>query len=207
MNMGDIDKRLLVAAVVVLLITFGLGSFYGSYRERQNHAEEITLLTAEMVPAGQENPQEPPEQEIIVFVTGEVEQPNIYRFSSGARIYEALEKAVPKPTADLRYIDMARLMMDEETIIVPAQGESPELQSVVVAAPASGISASGKININRASVAELDQHLSGIGPTLAQRIVDYREENGPFRSIEDLRNVSGIGDKRFADLKDQVDVK
>ncbi len=108
MNMGDIDKRLLVAAVVVLLITFGLGSFYGSYRERQNHAEEITLLTAEMVPAGQENSQEPPEQEIIVFVTGEVEQPNIYRFSSGARIYEALEKAVPKPTADLRYIDMAQ---------------------------------------------------------------------------------------------------
>jgi competence protein ComEA len=101
---------------------------------------------------------------------------------------------------------MARLMVDEETILVPVQGESPESESIF-ATPPSGISASGKININRASVAELDQHLNGIGPTLAQRIVDYREENGPFRSIEDLRNVSGIGDKRFADLKDQVDVK
>ena len=206
MSMGDIDRRWLVAAVVVLLIAFGLGSFYGSYRERQNNAEEITLLQAEMVPAEQENLPEPQEQEIIVFVTGEVEQPNIYQFSSGARIYEALEKAIPKPTADLRYIDMARLMVDEETILVPVQGESPESESIF-ATPPSGISASGKININRASVAELDQHLNGIGPTLAQRIVDYREENGPFRSIEDLRNVSGIGDKRFADLKDQVDVK
>ena len=206
MSMGDIDRRWLVAAVVVLLITFGLGSFYGSYRERQNNAEEITLLQAEMVPAEQENFPDPQEQEIIVFVTGEVEQPNIYQFSSGARIYEALEKAIPKPTADLRYIDMARLMVDEETILVPVQGESPESESIF-ATPPSGISASGKININRASVAELDQHLNGIGPTLAQRIVDYREENGPFRSIEDLRNVSGIGDKRFADLKDQVDVK
>ena len=206
MSMGDIDRRWLVAAVVVLLIAFGLGSFYGSYRERQNNAEEITLLQAEMVPAEQENFPDPQEQEIIVFVTGEVEQPNIYQFSSGARIYEALEKAIPKPTADLRYIDMARLMVDEETILVPVQGESPESESIF-ATPPSGISASGKININRASVAELDQHLNGIGPTLAQRIVDYREENGPFRSIEDLRNVSGIGDKRFADLKDQVDVK
>ncbi len=206
MSMGDIDRRWLVAAVVVLLIAFGLGSFYGSYRERQNNAEEITLLQAEMVPAEQENLPEPQEQEIIVFVTGEVEQPNIYQFSSGARIYEALEKAIPKPTADLRHIDMARLMVDEETILVPVQGESPESESIF-ATPPSGISASGKININRASVAELDQHLNGIGPTLAQRIVDYREENGPFRSIEDLRNVSGIGDKRFADLKDQVDVK
>lgn len=206
MSMGDIDRRWLVAAVVVLLIAFGLGSFYGSYRERQNNAEEITLLQAEMVPAEQENFPDPQEQEIIVFVTGEVEQPNIYQFSSGARIYEALEKAIPKPTADLRHIDMARLMVDEETILVPVQGESPESESIF-ATPPSGISASGKININRASVAELDQHLNGIGPTLAQRIVDYREENGPFRSIEDLRNVSGIGDKRFADLKDQVDVK
>ena len=206
MSMGDIDRRLLVAAVVVLLITFGLGSFYGSYRERQNNAEEISLLQAEMLPAEQENSEENQEQEIIVFVTGEVEHPNIYRFTSGARIYEALEKAIPKPTAELRYIDMARVMVDEETILVPVQGESPELQSML-STPPSGISASGKININRASVAELDQHLNGIGPTLAQRIVDYREENGPFRSIEDLRNVSGIGDKRFADLKDQVDVK
>jgi competence protein ComEA len=206
MSMGDIDRRWLVVAVVGLLITFGLGSFYGSYRERQNNAEEITLLQAEMIPAEREDLQESQDQEIIVFVTGEVEKPNIYRFTSGARIYEALEKAVPKPTADLRYIDMARLMVDEETILVPVQGESPEAESMFTAPP-SGISASGKININRASVAELDQHLNGIGPTLAQRIIDYREENGPFRSIEDLRNVSGIGDKRFADLKDQVDVK
>ena len=70
-----------------------------------------------------------------------------------------------------------------------------------------GVSSSGKVNINRASAAELEEHLSGIGPTLAKRIVEYRENNGPFRTIEDLCNVSGIGEKRFADIKDQIDVK
>lgn len=197
------DKRLLVAAVVVLMIAFGLGSFYGAYRERQKAAHEFSLIASEGPAENLEINEQPPQ--IMVFVTGEVEYPNVYSFSPGARVYEALEKAVPKSTADLRYIDMARVMIDEETILVPAMGEPAEPGAVTPSA--SGISPSGKININRASADELDKHLSGIGPTLAQRIVEYREKNGPFRKIEDLRNVSGIGDKRFAEIKDQIDVK
>lgn len=201
--MGYIDKRLLVAVAVALLLTFGLGSFYGAYRERQKSTDEFSLINNEVPTDSTESLEQPPQ--VMVFVTGEVDHPNVYSFPPGSRVYEALERAVPKSTADLRYIDMARVMVDEETIIVPAIGEPSEpgvVQSSVFA-----ISPSGKININRASAAELDQHLSGIGPTLAQRIVDYRQENGPFRKIEDLRNVSGIGDKRFEEIKDQVDIK
>ncbi len=199
----NLDKRLLVAVVLVLLIAFGLGTFYGAYRERQKTAGDFTLINNEVTAVGMDTNEQP--SQVIVYVTGEVEYPNVYSFPAGARVHEAIEKAVPKPTADLRHIDMARVMVDEETIPVPAMGESSEPGAVL--SSSSGISPSGKININRASAAELDQHLSGIGPTLAQRIVDYREKNGPFRKIEDLRNVSGIGEKRFAEIKDQIDVK
>jgi len=204
MFMWDFDRRLIAVVLIVLLVVFGLGSFYGAYRERQSIAHDIDVLEADMVIQEQREISEEP-QEIVIYVTGEVEYPNVYSFPAGARVYEALEKALPKPTADLRYLDMARVMADEETVLVPAVGEQPEL-AVSASLPA-GISASGKVNINRASAAELDQHLSGIGPTLAQRIVDYREANGPFRKIEDICNVSGIGEKRFADIKDQIDVK
>jgi len=200
--MMGVDRRLLAAVVVALLIAFGLGSYYGAYQERQKAADEFSLINEERPAENLEAREQP--SEIMVYVTGEVEYPNVYRFSPGARVYEALEKAVPKPTADLRYIDLARVMVDEETILVSALGESTAPGG---AQSASAISPSGKININRASAAELDQHLSGIGPALAQRIVEYREKNGPFRSIEELRNVSGIGEKRFAEIKDQVDVK
>lgn len=201
--MAYIDKRWLAAMVVALLIAFGLGSLYGAYAERQKAANEFSLTSDEVRAENREAMERP--SQVVVYVTGEVEYPNVYSFPSGARVHEALEKAVPKATADLRYIDMARVMVDEETILVPTLGDPSDPGAVM--SSSSAILPSGKININRASAAELDQHLSGIGPTLAQRIVDYREKNGPFRTIEDLRNVSGIGDKRFAEIKDQVDVK
>lgn len=200
--MDYIDRRLLVAAVIVVLAVFGLGTVYGEYRQKQNAAAEMTLTETEP-DAAKEEPE--PSGEIVIYVTGDVEHPGIYRLESGARVFEALEKALPKETADLRYLDLARIMVDEETLLVPAIGEQSD--SGPQTSLSGGISASGKININRASAAELDQHLTGIGPTLAQRIVDYREENGPFRKIEDLKKVSGIGDKRFADIQDRIDIK
>ena len=194
----------MAVALIVLVVAFGLGSFYGSYRERQSMADSIEVLETETLPQVQEEISEEP-QILEIYGTGEVEYPNVYSFPAGARVHEALEKAVPKPTADMRHLDLARVMFDEETILVPAVGEQPEPTVTMSLSP--GVSSSGKVNINRASAAELEEHLSGIGPTLAKRIVEYRENNGPFRTIEDLCNVSGIGEKRFADIKDQIDVK
>jgi competence protein ComEA len=91
--------------------------------------------------------------------------------------------------------------VDGEQVVVPKVGAAPAASSGGGAAPQPG----GKVNINSAGVSDFDS-LPGIGPVLAQKIVDYRQQHGPFRSIEDLMKVSGIGQAKFDSLKDLVTV-
>ncbi|MDD3894931.1 MAG: helix-hairpin-helix domain-containing protein, partial [Syntrophomonadaceae bacterium] len=118
----------------------------------------------------------------------------------------ALEMACPLENAELKYVEMARVIEDEETIYIPAQGETEVPQDYQFLS-ASAVNKSGKVNINKATAEELASNLNGIGPTLAQRIIDYRESNGAFKNIEEIKNVSGIGDKRYADIKEMIVVK
>jgi competence protein ComEA len=160
---------------------------------------------------------------IQVHVAGAVARPGVYELPAGARVNEAVSLAGLLPEADANALNLAAPLSDGQQVIVPRQGEAAGpaggggLQvvpgttggigagSAAAGAAAAGAPAGGKVNINTAPLAELDT-LPGIGPTLAQRIIDYRQEKGPFRSIEDLQNVSGIGTKKFADLKDLVTV-
>ncbi len=154
----------------------------------------------EIAPAAAANDLEIEEKEsyLQVYVTGEVKAPGVYKLQEGARVYEAVEMAGGVlATADLRRLDMARRLQDEETVFVPAVGE----------APASSYFEPDKVNINTASVSELADKLTGIGPGLSQRIVDYRDAYGPFKKIEDIKNVSGIGEKRFQDIKENITVR
>ena len=165
--------------------------------------------------------QEPVPALIYVHVVGAVEKPGYYQLPAGARVFEAVEKASPLPEADLQAINLAAILPDEQQIYVPKAGEFPGevpaggnvgtgAGSVTALNAPSGLGAAGgstgKVNLNTASVQELDAQLPGIGPTLAQRIVDYRQQHGNFRSVEDIQNVSGIGEKRYAQLKDRLTV-
>lgn len=202
-SMWNISKPLMTGAFLLALTAFVVGTYYGQYREQQRVPVEMVLTDSEALEGEEAPPKEP--AEILVYVAGEVEHPGVYHFPPGSRVYEGVNKACPKETAELRYLELARVMVDEETILIPSQND--DSLSVPSIALKPGISASGKININRATAEELDEHLDGIGPTLAQRIVDYRNEHGLFRRTEDLQNVNGIGEKRFAEMRDQVDVK
>jgi competence protein ComEA len=159
---------------------------------------------------------------IQVHVAGAVARPGVYELPAGARVNEAVSLAGLLPEADANALNLAAPLSDGQQVIVPRQGEAvaagggglPPVPgttggigagSTAAGTAAAGAPAGGKVNINTAPLAELDT-LPGIGPTLAQRIIDYRQEKGPFRSIEDLQNVSGIGTKKFADLKDLVTV-
>lgn len=140
---------------------------------------------------------------IIVDVAGEVEQPGVYEFAEGDRVIDAIERAGGQlPKADLSLLNLAAPLTDGTQILVPKAGP-PGV--VVPGDGTAGSSSGGLININSASATELET-LSGIGEVLASTIVEYREQNGPFASVEDLMDVSGIGPATLEEIRDQVTV-
>jgi len=152
---------------------------------------------------------------IFVHVLGAVAHPGLFEVHDGARVVDAVAAAGGLlATADQAGVNLARLVSDGEQLYVPAQGEvvagaPPVAPGGAGASGGSGGSGSGaaavKVNLNTATLAELDT-LPRIGPTMAQRILDYRDAQGRFGSIDDLRNVTGIGDKTFAALQDLITV-
>jgi competence protein ComEA len=133
---------------------------------------------------------------IYVHILGEVAAPGLYELREGDRAVDAVAAAGGFTTdADQAQLNLARFLVDGEQIVVPAVGDSP--------APTG--ESGGKVNLNSADVTQL-QALPRIGPAMAQRIVDWREANGRFASVEDLLSVTGIGAKTFAALKDLVTV-
>jgi competence protein ComEA len=145
--------------------------------------------------------------QIQVQVSGAVLQPGVYTLPSGSRLSDALDNAGgARPDADLAQLNLARRLNDGEEVRVPARvitAEATTAAPTVAERMPVATRSSGKVNINTATLAELDA-LPGIGPTLAQRIVDYRAQNGPFKTSEDIKNVKGIGDVLFEGLKDLI---
>jgi len=146
-----------------------------------------------------------------VQVAGEVARPGVYRVPAGARVNEAVQRAGGLTRrADQAGVNLVARVQDGQQVIVPRRGAA----GAAVASAGSGSdgagaggggggSSGGPVSLSSATVAQLDG-LDGIGPTLAQRIVDYRQTHGGFRSVDQLRDVSGIGDKRFEALRKAV---
>jgi competence protein ComEA len=136
---------------------------------------------------------------LVVAVSGKVRRPGLVRVPPGARVADVIEAAGGVlPGTDLSTLNLARKVSDGELIVVG--GPNP------VGAPAPGDPAgTSPVNLNTATAEQL-QTLPGVGPVLAQRIVAYREQHGGFRSVAELRSVSGIGDARYQELKDRVTV-
>ncbi|MGV9919215.1 helix-hairpin-helix domain-containing protein [Streptomyces cellulosae] len=139
--------------------------------------------------------------EIVVDVSGKVRDPGVHRLPAGSRVEDALKAAGGvRPGTKTGGLNRARFLVDGEQLVVG--GPAP----AAAAAPAGTGAAAGPtapVSLNTATVDQLDT-LPGVGPVLAQHIVDYRTRNGGFRSVDELREVNGIGDRRFADLRDLV---
>jgi len=161
-------------------------------------------------------------QKIKVHVFGEVRRSGVYEVEEGARVIDAVEKAGPTANADLDAMSLAAPVMDGQDILVPSkkveEGAPTSKASKVFGTAGTGtVQSSGinkgrtnpldmslqKVNINTATREELET-LPGIGPVLAGRIVEYRQQNGRFMSLEDIKNVSGIGDAKFEQIKDKI---
>ena len=140
--------------------------------------------------------------EVFVHISGAVKNPGIIKLDSSKRVVDALERAGgPTDEADLDRINLAAKLHDEEKIYIPKIGEmnNNEISSLL----SSGESNStGKININTADSTEL-QKIPGVGAKTAEKIINYRSQNS-FSSIDDIKNVDGIGDKKFESMKDYI---
>lgn len=147
--------------------------------------------------------------EVYVDVDGAVARPGVYRLKEGARVSQAIDAAGGLTAeADVTGLNRASKITDGQKIYVPTVGEQQAATAAGEAgsgaAAASGaVASSGLVNINTASAAEL-QTLSGIGPSMAQSIIDERTQNGAFASVDDLMRVSGIGEKKLAKIKDCI---
>jgi len=204
--MENWDRRYLVAAfMVALILVFAAGMKYTELRDpvpvRQDIVSDQSLKTGPDAKAAESSL-------IQVYVAGEVANAGVFKLDGEARVCQALDQARPLPTADLERLNLAAKLEDGQAVIVPALGDeaNPNAPGMESGSALLGQD-SGKVNINSASVQELDQKLPGIGPAIAQRIVDYRSSHGNFSRIEDLKEVSGIGEKKFSDLEALITVR
>lgn len=152
--------------------------------------------------------------EIAVHITGEVKKQGLIYLKEGSRVADAIEKAGGETkNADLSQINLAYVLQDGQKIYVPNKNE--KISQYITGNSGNNDTEENntsdlskedsKVNINTANQSELDS-LPGIGPSIAQKIIDYREENGNFKTIEELQNVKGIGDAKYEEIKDRVTV-
>ncbi len=191
--------------------------------ENNQTNENITTNTENIVSEENtnENKIETEIKEIVVHITGAVKKEGIVYLKEGDRIIDAIEKAGGETkNADLSQVNLAYVLSDGQKIYIPNKNEKID-DFIIVAGTgittntsqastgtsrnAENNTGTSKVNINTANEVELDS-LPGIGPSIAKKIVTYRNENGKFNNIEDIKNVSGIGDAKYEELKNYITV-
>lgn len=196
------NKKIVTAIAVILLIICGIVYKNTVYDTRVVFIEEV-----EQPKENQENKDEAKQESanITVYVCGNVRNVKNVTLPKESRVEDAIKLAGGvTENADLNGINMAQKLSDEDMVYVPKKGEIIETgskSSNITPSPAK----KGKININKASTQQLDT-LPGVGPSIAQKIVEYRSSRGGFKSIEELNNVSGIGNEKYKDIKDLITV-
>ncbi len=212
----DNKKKLIISITLIVLMIILITTYIISTNEK----EEIDLNTIIFENnEKQENVEitntiDEEENKIAVHIIGEVKKEGIIYLEKGSRVADAIEKAGGETKeADLSKINLAYILQDGEKIYVPNKNDN--ITEYITIENGNNLITEGnntsnnlkgendKVNINTATLNELDS-LPGIGPSTAQKIIDYREENGNFKTIEDLQNVKGIGDAKFEEIKDKI---
>lgn len=205
-KVAEVMERLGVGplATAVVLVVLALGIGLGSRLLSSSPVAAPAPVTA----AAPEPEVEPPTtapSTVVVDVAGAVARPGLFHLAAGSRVADAIAAAGgPTEEADLRAVNQARTLSDGEQVLVPRHGE------VVVPAPSpprggGSTKAAGPVDLNRATAEELDA-LPGVGPSTAEAIVEWRNRNGRFRSVDDLLEVPGIGPAKLERLRDLVTV-
>lgn len=202
--MLDLKNKNVIIFIIALLIVFFSGFFIGKATSKggvSSKNEEVMFLDEEV-------------ENIKVYITGEINNSGVYELKKGSRVIDLIKLAGDlTKDGDLNAINPARTLRDGESITIPkkvsvdssTEEDATSNDLSTSQSVKSGKTKEGLININKATKEEL-MELPGIGEVKSQAIIDYREENGSFVSIEDIKEVSGIGDKTFEKIKDKITV-
>jgi competence protein ComEA len=207
MSEGSIRERLaalsrgeLIGLVALLAVTLGgAGLWYVRSLPRPVEVAAVPSGGTASTPA---SASPSPEVVVLVDVAGWVRRPGVYEFTEGARVIDAIDAAGgARSGAVLEALNLAAPLTDGTQILVPREGQ----EGVAPAPVTGGAVAGGLVNVNSAIATELEE-LPGIGEVIAQRIIDYRTENGPFATVDELLDVSGIGDAILESIRELVTV-
>ncbi len=202
-------EKLLFSIVLILAIALS-GTIYMNHNKASTFIAGSSEKTIEDEKKYKEDETSDANKMIGVHIAGQVKAPGFIWMEEGKRIYDAINfVGGTLPEADLDLINLSEKLRDEEKIYIPKKGETISVDSLQsdnnIGTSDRGIK-SGKININNATESEFET-LPGIGPVLAKRIIEYRKSMGLFKTVEDIKGVSGIGEKRYDEIKDLITVK
>lgn len=192
-----------MALVIVAVVAFCGGNLYQEWRAE---GEGLTLVQEDATAGETAADSAVPENasgEVVVHVAGAVSSPGVYTLPADSRVDDAVRAAGATADADLSQLNLAQKLADGQKITVPAADETPA--PVDNAAPSDSSQSGALVNINTATQEELET-LPSIGEVRAQAIIAYREEHGGFRTTDELMEVSGIGEKIFADISPHITV-
>jgi len=188
------QKPQMILVILAAAIIFSAGVYYATMN---NTNEPITINT--MIEMGEEVVT----GQVVVHVSGQVVNPGIYEFSSDRRVDDAVRKAIPLSDADLDSLNLAEVLRDGQKIHVPSLVRDDQSMQQTAQGSNVGSGTNQLINLNTATQSELET-LPGIGPAMASRIIEFRERNGSFRSVDEIKLITGIGERRYESIRHLV---
>lgn len=203
-------KQKIIIGIIILVAIIGIGTYFIVINIQQKEYDINDFLSSTESEGSKSDT-------IIIHITGEIINPGIIEIAEGARIVDAIEAAgVVTEDADLDEVNLAFVLSDSQKIYIPNKNEKEINGEKVYITSGSGNNVivqdkieggkQQKVNINEAKQEDFEQ-LPGIGPSIAKKIVEYREQNGKFTSIEELQEVKGIGEAKFENIREYIMVK
>ena len=218
-NIRKIDKDYILIGIIIIAVSVFVVLNIGKVTEFNKEEKENTTINANVEESkndieekeNKENKEESKEMGtgIFVHIDGWIQNPGVYEIKENDRVNAIIEKAGGlKEGASIKSINLAARLSDGDKIYIPNREEEKQIETTEVKGNNTGtvkITKNSKININKASITELKQ-ITGIGESTANKIIDYRENVGKFKKIEDLKEVKGIGDSKYESIKDKITI-